>query len=214
MARYTKREWKHTSANVQTNVEAFWLSLDAVVVRLEVHLEELVRVHTVLLQAFQHVLRAKVCQSRVINLHACQAFGVQGLELLLIGLGQIGKKVLVVAVSVLGVHFARCQSQVKVWCRGHGELAVTPLFLGQLASEELPLLNVRALVVLDLAVADDGHRVLETSLLQRCNRRGRKTVQIPWCILDFFKALELLEEATKVDFAVVLARADRADIGL
>lgn len=93
-------------------------------------------------------------------------------------------------------------------CTYHGELAVGPLLLRNLRAEVLPLLEVRALCVLDLAGADDGHGVLEAGLLEGSNWGCRKAVKVPGSIVNLLEALKLLEEAAKVDLAIILARAD------
>lgn len=202
-----------TSANVETDVQALGLALNGGVVCVDIGLEQLVWVDAVGLEAVQHVLGAEVGHGRVIDLDALETLGVQSLELLLVCLGQVGEELLVGDVGLLGVALAVSKSQVEVWCRRHGELALAPLLLGELRAEVLPLLEVWALGVLDLASADDGHGVLEAGLLESSNRRGGESEKVPVIvgIVNLLKALELLEETAKVDLAVVLSGADWAN---
>jgi hypothetical protein len=197
-----------TSADVETNVETLGAALETVVVSLAVQVEEFVRVDTVGLETLEHVLGAEVCKSRVIDLDGLEASVVQNLELLLVGSGQVGEESIVGGVDLLGVALAGSKTEMEVRSGRHGELALVPLRLGDLRLEVLPLLEVRAVLVLNLAVADDSHGVLEAGLLQGSNWGSRKSVKIPGCVVDLLEAVELLKETTEVNLTVVLARAD------
>lgn len=196
---------KLTSADVETNVETLGAALKTVVVSLAVEVEQLVGVNTVGLETLKHVLGAEVGKSRVIDLDALQASLVQDLELLLVGLSQVGEESGIGRVDLLGIALAGSKTKVEVGSRGHGELALVPLRLGDLRLEVLPLLEVRAVLVLNLAVADDSHGVLEAGLLQGSNWGSGESVKVPGCVLDLLEALKLLEETTKVDLAIILA---------
>lgn len=196
---------------MKTNVETLRAALETVVVGLAVQVEKLIGVDTVSLQTLEHVLGAEVGKSRVIDLDALEASVVQDLELLLVGLGQVGEEGGIGRVDLLGVALAGSKAEVEVGSRGHGELALVPLRLGDLRLEVLPLLEVGAVLVLNLAVADDSHGVLEAGLLQGSNWGSRQSVEVPGSVVDLLEAVELLEEATEVDLAVVLARADGTD---
>jgi hypothetical protein len=194
-----------TSADVETNVETLGTALETVVVGLAVQVEELVGVDTVGLEALEHVLGAEVGKSGVIDLDALEASVVQDLELLLVGGGQVGEESIIGGVDLLGVALAGSKTEMEVGSRGHGELALVPLRLGDLRLEVLPLLEVRAVLVLNLAVADNSHGVLEASLLQGSNWGSRESVKVPGSVIDLLEAVKLLEEATEVDLTVVLA---------
>jgi hypothetical protein len=193
-----------TSADVETNVETLGTALETVVVGLAVQVEELVGVDTVGLEALEHVLGAEVGKSGVIDLDALEASVVQDLELLLVGGGQVGESI-IGGVDLLGVALAGSKTEMEVGSWGHGELALVPLRLGDLRLEVLPLLEVRAVLVLNLAVADNSHGVLEASLLQGSNWGSRESVKVPGSVIDLLEAVKLLEEATEVDLTVVLA---------
>lgn len=199
---------------MQTDVKTLWPAGKSVVVSLDVDLEEVVWVDTVRLQTVKHLLGAEVGESWVVNLDAGKTLGVKGLELLLVGLGQVGEELLVVGVDLLRVALAWGKTQVEVWRWWHGELGITPLLLWQLALQVLPLLKVWALLVLDLASADDCEWVLHAGLLEGRNWWSGQAVKVPWRILDLLETTQLLEETTEVDLAVVLAGADWADAQL
>ena len=116
-----------TTADVKTDVKTFWSVLESHVVSLEVGVEELVWVNTVLLQALQHVGGAEVGKGWVIKLDALEALVVEGLELLLVGLGEVGEELVVTGVDLLWVALALGETQVEIWWRWHGELALCPL---------------------------------------------------------------------------------------
>lgn len=204
-----------TTADVKTNVQTLWAVLEGHVVSLEVGVEHLVWVNAVLLQALQHVGGAKVGQSWVVELDALEASLVEGLEFLLVSLGEIAEELLVAAVDLLWIALALRKTQVEVWWWWHGELALCPLGLWDLSLEVFPVLEVWTLLVLNFASADGSHWVAQTSLLERLDRWCRKSVDVPWCILSvLFKTTELLEETREVDHAVVLAGAYWANTGL
>lgn len=150
-------------------METLGAALETVVVSLAVQVEELIGVDTVGLEALEHVFGAEVGKSRVIDLDALEASVVQDLELLLVGVGQVGEESGIGGVDLLGVALARSKTEMEVGSRGHGELALVPLRVGNLRLEVLPLLEVGAVLVLNLAVADDSHGVLEAGLLQGSN---------------------------------------------
>ncbi|KAI6753419.1 hypothetical protein HG531_005588 [Fusarium graminearum] len=69
---------------------------DSVVVSLEVSVEQLVRVNTLIPQRLKHLIGTEVGESGVVDLDVAHTLSVQSLELLTVSLGQIGKEVLVV----------------------------------------------------------------------------------------------------------------------
>lgn len=195
---------------METDVEIGGAVGDAVVMRLKVRLEQRLGVLAVGLERLVHGVGAEVGERGVVDLDVAAALVVEGLELLLVRLGEVGEEVLVVGVGLGRVALARGEAQVEVAGGRHGELALAPLLLGDGRPQELPVVEVGALLVADLALADGSHGVLLAGLLEGGDRgRGQARV-LPGDGVDLAEALELLEEAAEVPLAVELAGADGA----
>lgn len=201
----------HTSADVETNVKTLGSVGNGIVVSLQVCVEQLVRVNTLIPQRLKHLIRAEVGESRVVDLDVAHTLIVQSLELLTVSLGKIREEVLIVGVSLGAVALARGESQVEVARRRHGELALSPLLLRNTLAKHLPVLEVRALLVLNLALAESSHGVLLTSLLERSDRRRRKAHDIPRNGLYLAKTTETLKETGEVVLAIKLAGGNSAN---
>ena len=201
----------HTSADVETNVKTLRSVGNGVVVSLQVCVEQFVRVNTLIPQRLKHLVGAEVGESRVVNLDIANTLIVQSLELLAVSLGEIREEVLVVGVSLRGVALARGKSQVEVARRRHSELALSPLLLRNTLAKHLPVLEVRALLVLNLALAESSHGVLLAGLLKRSDRRRRKAHDIPRNGLYLAKTTETLKETGEVVLAIKLAGGNSAN---
>jgi hypothetical protein len=184
---------------------------DSIVVSLEVSVEQLIRVNTLVLQRLKHLIRAEVGKGGVVDLDVAHTLIIQGLELLTVGLGQIGEEVLIIGVSLRAVALARGESQMKIAGWRHGKLALSPLLTGDTLAEHLPVIEVRALLVLDLGLAQGGHRVLLASLLKSSDRRRRETDKIPRHGLYLTETAETLKEAREVVLAIEFSGRDGAD---
>ena len=155
---------------MEANVEILWPVGDAIIVRLEVSVEKSLGILSIVLQRLEHRVGTEISEGGVIDLDVAETLGVKGLELLLVGLSEVGKELLVIGISITAVALSGTQSQVEIARRGHGELGLGPLLLRQIGPKELPVLEVRALIVLDLPLANGRHGVLLAGLLQRSNR--------------------------------------------
>jgi hypothetical protein len=184
---------------------------DSIVVSLEVSVEQLIRVNTLVLQRLKHLIRAEVGKGGVVDLDVAHTLIIQGLELLTVGLGQIGEEVLIIGVSLRAVALARGESQMEIAGWRHGKLALSPLLTGDTLAEHLPVIEVRALLVLDLGLAQGGHRVLLASLLKSSDRRSRETDKIPRHGLYLTETAETLKEAREVVLAIEFSGRDGAD---
>lgn len=183
---------------------------DAVVVSLEVDVKQLVRVYAVAPEGVEHLVGAKVGQRGVVDLDVAQALVVQRLELLAVRLGQVGEEVVVARVGAAAIGLAGSQTQVEVARGRHGELAVLPLLGRDRVAQQLPVVEVRARAVGDLALAHGAHGVLLARLLERRDGRGREAGELPRHRRHLPEAPEALEEAREVVLAVELARRQRA----
>src|SRR6478609_1134906 len=102
---------KQTSADVKSNVETLRSVGNSIVVSLEVSVEQLVRINTLISQRLKHLIGAEVGKGGVVDLDVSHALIVQSLELLTVSLGQIGKEVLIIRVSLRAVALSRGKSQ-------------------------------------------------------------------------------------------------------
>lgn len=178
---------------------------DGVIVSLEVSVEQLVGVNTLIPQRLKHLIGAEVGESRVIDLNVAHTLIIQSLELLTVSLSQVGEEILIVGVSLRAVALARGESQVEVARGRHGELALGPLLARNTLAQHLPVFEVRALLVLNLALAESSHGVLLASLLERSDGRRRQAHDIPRYGLYLAETTETLKEARKIVLAIELA---------
>lgn len=109
---------------------------------------------------------------RVVNGHVAAPSVVEDLELGLVGLGDVGKVLLVVGVDVLGIGPAGLVAEVVPLGRRQRELGLLDVLGREVLLEVVPLVDVGAADVLDLARADDGLSWLVAGL--GCGERRRK----------------------------------------
>ena len=188
---------------------------DAVIMRLEVRLKQLVGIDTVFAERLDHLVRAKVGQGRVVDLQVAQPVVVERLELLAVGLGHVGEEVGVAPVGLGAVALPGGQTEVEVAGRRHGELALSDLVGRNGGLEQAPVVQVGAPVVADLGLADGGHGVLLAGLFEGGDGRRGQAGEVPGHGADLAEARQLLEEAREVVLAVELARRQGPDaVGL
>jgi hypothetical protein len=185
--------------------------LNSIIVRLQIRLKQLVRIHPIPPQTFQHLRITKVRQRRVINLHVPTPIRVQHLQLLLITLCQITKKLIITAIDTRVIALPRRQSQVEITRRRHCKLTLPHLTLINAALQHPPVLQIwRLSRIPNLSLAHGRHGVLLPGLLERSNWWGAQPGQLPRHRHYLLKAIKLLEETMEVPLAVKLARTQGA----
>lgn len=89
---------------------------------------------------------------------------IEDLQLGLVGLGDVGKVLVVVGIDVLGVGLAGLVAEMVPLGGGEGQLGLLDVLGRDVLLEVVPLVDVGAADVLDLADADDGLSGLVASL--------------------------------------------------
>lgn len=155
-----------STAQVQSDNHVARVFLQAIVVRLDVRIEDRLVVDFRLLHTLDHRLRAEVSQERIIDLDVPAAGSVELLELLLVRNGDIGKVLVVVLVHVLVVRVLAV-AEVVPFGRAHGDLEPAVLLRRRDGLQSLELADVEGSCAGKLAFADVGGCVFEAELLER-----------------------------------------------
>lgn len=132
----------------------------------------------------------------VIELNVAAASIVQDLELILVGLGNIGEVLVVGSIDLLGVGLALLVTQVVPVGGGQGEFHILDLLRGYEAGQVLELVDIGAADVLDLARADHGLTGLVTGLKEGSNIGGIGTEALGVNVVHLLESLQTREEGS------------------
>lgn len=135
-------------------------------------------------------------QVGVIILHVAAASLVQGLQLGLVGLGNVAKVLLVGAVHILRVGLALAITQVVPVGSGKGDLQVLDLILGHQTGQVLELVDIGAANMLDLAGAEDSLAGLVAGLEESGNVGGIRAEDVRVELGDLVETIQAREEST------------------
>lgn len=155
-----------STAQVQSDDHVARVSLQAIVVRLDVRIQDRLVVDFRLLHALDHRLSAEVREKRVVDLDVAAAGSVELLELLLVRKGDISKVLVVVLVHILVVRVLAVAKVVPLG-RAHSDLEPAVLLGRRDGLESLELADVEGPCAGELAIADVGGCVFEAELLER-----------------------------------------------
>lgn len=135
-------------------------------------------------------------QVGVIILHVAAASLVQGLQLGLVGLGNVAKVLLVGAVHILRVGLALAITQVVPVGSGKGDLQVLDLILGHQTGQVLELVDIGAANMLDLAGTEDSLAGLVAGLEESGNVGGIRAEDVRVELGDLVETIQAREEST------------------
>lgn len=144
------------TAEVDSDVEIGGATRDTVVVELDIAVEQGLGVFAVVFEPLEHLLGAEISEVRVVDGDVAAAGEVQGVELFMIGSGDVGEVSFVVGIDGGRVGVAGLVAEMVPFGGGEGELGGGDEVGGELGGEVGPLVDVGASFVLDLAGADYG----------------------------------------------------------
>lgn len=161
-----------SAAEVNADVHVFWTGGETVVVQLDVSIQESVRIFAVVLEALEHLWRAKVClmsvhgkirrwkehtsHIRVIKLHIPTPSLIQYLQFLTIRLRNIRKILLIIGIHILWIRIACLVAEMVPVRSSKSELRSFLLLIVAGRMQVLELVDVGGALVLDFAHADYG----------------------------------------------------------
>ena len=141
----------------------------------------------------------------VVDLDVAEAVVVKDLEFGLVSFGDVGEIFFVTRIDVFGIRLPLSVPHVVPFRRRHCEFAFLGLFFWYNTLQVIPLINVSASNMLDLAGADDAFGRLVTLLHEGRNVGHVGAEDLGWGVLDFLEAFHAWEESTPEHYQLQLA---------